>query len=102
VRHSGLVTWIPDDETAAELLEQTASSADITAAIESVRKAGLEPVPGRVAREIERLRQRREADAAAQARRAAASTPPADPEAAARGRAFIEARRRLRRAPESP
>jgi len=36
VRHSGLVTWLPDDETAAERLEQTASSADITAAIESV------------------------------------------------------------------
>jgi hypothetical protein len=101
VRHSGLVTWLPDDETAAERLEQTASSADITAAIESVIKAGLEPVPGRVSRELDRIRRARQAEAAVQERRAAASAPPADPEAAARGKAFIESRRRLRKAAEA-
>jgi len=101
-RESGIVTWIPDDEVAAERLESNSSPDDLARAVQSVMCYGKDPVPGLVSRELERLLRRREAETAVQERRAAASAPPADPEDAARGRASLESRRRLRRAAEAP
>jgi len=97
VRGSGIVCWLDADEAEAERVENSSSRDDLSDAIQSVLLSGREPVPGLVAREIEHLRRRREAEAAAQARRAA-SSPPVDPEAAARGRAFIDSIRRRRQA----
>ena len=94
-RPSGIVTWLLGDDAEAEQIEKWAAPEELAAAVQSVLSFGRDPVPGLVSREIERLRRRRESEAAAQARRAAASALPADPEAAARGRAFIESRRRL-------
>jgi hypothetical protein len=101
VRRSGIVTWLPSDVSEAEKIESEFSHDELSAAVQSVVLSGREPVPGRVSQEIERLRQRREAEAAAQARRSAASTAPADPEAAARGREFLESLRRRRAAEAS-
>jgi hypothetical protein len=103
VRPSGIVTWTSDDVAEAERLEKETSPGEMAAAVQSVRSSGKESVPGLVAAELERMRRRREAEAAAQERRsAAAATPPDDPDVIARGQAFLEARRRLRRAAKAP
>jgi len=101
VRRSGIVTWTEDDAVEAERIEMTVSSSDLACAVESVRQSGREPVPGLVARELDRIRRARKAEVAAQARRSAASTPPPDPEAKRRGEMFLETIRRRRQAAEA-
>jgi hypothetical protein len=99
VRPSGIVTWTQDDEPEADRIERDSVPDDLASAIKAVLASGRQPVPGIVAHEIERIATRRAAEAAAQARREAASaTPPTDPDAAKRGLALIS-RLRARRAP---
>lgn len=105
-RASGIVTWTPEDEDAAARIEAETDQAEVARAVQAVRDAGREPVPGLVSREIESTRRRQEAEARRAARegqieRAAALQ--ADPSAAARGRALLErirARRQGREAVE--
>jgi len=93
-RPSGLVSWTPDDEVEAERMEADMDLPPdgLAAAIAAVRAAGKQPVPGLVARELERLIAARKAeerhalqlsasalqvDAATSPLRAARSRPPA-------------------------
>ena len=61
-RPSGIVTWTQEDIQAAESIEQQQSADQIGAAAATLLIAGKEPVPGLVARELER--QQREQKAA--------------------------------------
>ncbi|MDO8465273.1 MAG: hypothetical protein Q7S46_08490 [Gallionella sp.] len=55
-RASGIVTWMPDDLLEAVRIEQQHSADVIGAAVSALLTAGKQPVPGLVAREIERQR----------------------------------------------
>jgi len=78
---SGIVTWTPDDERAAAELEQQGRPDELAAAVATVTATGRDPVPGLVARAIER-QQRARHDAARRAaldaeRAALIAAPPA-------------------------
>jgi hypothetical protein len=90
-RASGIVTWDANDIAEAERIEAEHSPSALAEALAALAKAGLEPVPGRVAQALEKLAKQAQAAAAHQARLATAAAPPPDPEAAARGQAFIQA-----------
>jgi hypothetical protein len=99
---SGNLTWTQDDEPEADRIERDSVPDDLASAIKAVLASGRQPVPGIVAQEVERIATRRAAEAAAQARREAASTtPPTDPDAAKRGLALISRLRARRAAPDS-
>lgn len=68
VRASGLVCWTADDQEAAATLEAEAAGADLQAAVGALIADGKEPVPGRVAREVQRARGAREQAERAKAR----------------------------------
>lgn len=96
-RASGIVTWDAGDSAEAERIEQQHSADQISAAVSALLTAGKQPVPGLVAREIER--QRREHLAAEQRavtaqRIAAADTQDFDPMAAAKGEQLLAGIRR--------
>lgn len=95
-RQSGIVTWTHDDVIEAERLEREVANEELAEAVAAVAEAGKEPVPGTVARELDRLRLRRQAAALAAARREAAlaAVPPIEQAALERGRRFIESTRR--------
>lgn len=61
VRASGIVTWTPDDHPEAGRIEQRHGVDAIGAAVAALAAAGKEPVPGLVAREIDRQRRAHEA-----------------------------------------
>ncbi|MDP2433767.1 MAG: hypothetical protein Q8O33_17335 [Pseudomonadota bacterium] len=62
VRPSGIITWTPDDEAEAERLEASRFPAKIEAAVITLKAAGKQPVPGLVAREIDRQMAREQAE----------------------------------------
>lgn len=94
-RPSGIVTWTPDDLPEAAQIEQQHSADDISAAVAELVAVGKEPVPGLIAREIERQRRERDATdrraAAEAAHQARLNTPPGkvDAETRARGLALL-------------
>jgi hypothetical protein len=96
VRPSGIVCWYDSDHDEAERLENETNPDELTAAVQSVRSSGKEPVPGLVAMEIERLRKRREAEATRARLIATVAAPPIDPEDLAKGQKILESLRRQR------
>jgi len=87
-RPSGIVTWDADDLPEAARIEQQHLPDHISAAVSALLKAGKQPVPGLVAREIERQHREHlaaEQRAATAARIAAADTMAIDPIAQANG-----------------
>lgn len=100
-RPSGIVTWTADDRPEAERIEQLHSADEIGAAVAALGAAGKEPVPGLVARELERQQRERdtaERRAAAEAAHAVrlAAPPPIDLAARQRGEQLLAGIRRQR------
>lgn len=96
-RPSGIVTWDADDLPEAERIEQQHHADHISAAVSTLLKAGKQPVPGLVAREIEHQHREHlaaEQRAATALRIAAADTLVVDPLAAARGEQILAGIRR--------
>lgn len=87
-RPSGIVTWDADDLPEAKRIEQQHHADHISAAVSTLLKAGKQPVPGLVAREIEHQHREHlaaEQRAATALRIAAADTLVVDPIAQANG-----------------
>lgn len=96
-RPSGIVTWDADDLPEAERIEQQQHADHISAAVSTLLKAGKQPVPGLVAREIEHQHREHlaaEQRAATALRIAAADTVDFDPIAAAKGEQLLAGIRR--------
>lgn len=96
-RPSGIVTWDADDLPEAERIEQQHRADHISTAVSTLLKAGKQPVPGLVAREIEHQHREHlaaEQRAATAQRIAAADTLVVDPLAAARGEQILAGIRR--------
>ncbi len=90
LRQSGIVTWTNDDQEKAEAIERDYPQVEIAAAIKSLTDAGIEPLPGRVHRQIERHRGTRKVkerqEAANASHEATLRRPPeSDPAAVERG-----------------
>ncbi len=98
VRPSGIVAWTGEDDAEAARLEASASPEEVAAAVQAVRAASLEPLPGRVWRELARLRRARETQERLQERLASARALEVDAAAVARGQALLHAVRRRRHA----
>ncbi len=86
VRPSGLVCWTDDDPQAAASVELDATPGEVQAAVAAVAATGKDPVPGLVAREIQRARAEREKGARAKAREEAGALAEARRRAAERQR----------------
>lgn len=52
-----MITWDHGDQEEAARISATASAGEVEQAVKAVESSGKEPVPGRVAREIDRARQ---------------------------------------------
>jgi len=61
-RPSGIVTWSADDAAEAQRIEEAFEVAAIAEAVASVGRAGKDPVPGLVARELKRQRRNRDTE----------------------------------------
>lgn len=93
-RQSGIVTWIPADVQAAEVIEQQYGPDDITAAVAALRKIKKQPVPGLVLQQLEQ--QQHERDTAVRLTREDAelrvrATSEIDPVAQAKGQQLLSA-----------
>lgn len=93
----GISTWTAADVAAAAEIELAADPTDLAAAIAAVRARDLDPLPGRVRRELAALLRRREIDSQKAAEAARRDTP-RTPQAAAKGLTDIKAVVRPRRA----
>lgn len=84
-RQSGVVTWNDNDIQEAERIEQQHPHEDIHEAVKCLEKQCLEPVPGRVMMELERLARVRQAARRQEHIMTMASQPDFDPRAKAKG-----------------
>jgi hypothetical protein len=103
-RGSGIVTWYDSDIQEAERIELQHDPEDIKQAVKSLENQCLEPVPGRVEKELERLVRAREAARRQEQIMTMASQPSFDPVAKAKGDAIlskIRARQKEREAHEA-
>lgn len=96
VRASGLVTWDSEDEETAARIEAAADPEQIAAAVGGISAIGKEPLPGLVAKYIEKESARIRADAARVAMRKVVNQLPPDPAAVAAGQALLPATLRAR------
>lgn len=93
-RQSGIVTWVPTDVQAAEVIEQQYAPDDIAAAVAALRKISKQPVPGLILQQLEQ--QQHEHDTAVRltqedAELRALATSQIDPVAQAKGQQLLSA-----------
>ena len=50
----GVVTWYPEDQIEVERLSKLHGKDEVESAADSIRASGIEPLPGRVAQELQR------------------------------------------------
>ncbi len=106
LRRSGIVTWTPEDQEQAGLVEQSSGEHEILAAVQALVAAGKEPVPGLVQQQIQKqqlTQKKQDQQRAAEAAHAAALARGMDhdPEALAKGQQLIEKVRNGKRSGEA-